>query len=108
MNIQTKAIYVLAAAVVAHPFITQALQPSTYSSKEEAIDACHERAARYEDKVLLYRPQPWQKEEKGRQYGCHQFSNHIGLGRADDSKTYQYSRDVRINQKQDIVARFYF
>lgn len=110
MNIQTKAIFVLAAAVVAHPFISKALKPSTYNSIEEAEAACWRSFQKFKDKKIdLVKTESWQEEERQHpQYGCHEASNHWALGRADASKNYTYRREVRRAQKWDIVARFYF
>ena len=50
MNSQTKAIYVLAAAVIAHPFITKAVDGwGKYPSKVEANRACSAAKAKLDD-----------------------------------------------------------
>ena len=99
MNTQTQAIYVLAAAVIAHPFITKTVNGwGTYRSDVEAAIAC--KAAKVKGAKV---------DVNGTYYSsrdCSFMHNHYVLFEREN-KRYLSHMDFR-NSKTKTLHRFYF
>ena len=91
MNSQTKAIYVLAAAVIAHPFITKAVDDwGKFPSKVEAQRACYAAKAKLDD--IHSKKKPYLRRD------CTLRENHFELN--------EENRSNRTNFK--VLRVFYF
>ena len=100
MNMQTKAIFILAFAMFAQPFISKILDNwGTYGSREEAKDACW-RWVRGGRRVLIAGERGWNVRN------CKFNKNHVA-GTTKPIREYPSKRAFHQASKK-VVKRFYF
>ena len=103
MNIQSKAVYFLAAAVIAQPFISKTLNGEwgKYASNLDALAACKTAAAKGKKVPIDYRGgKEWQSRE------CRLNINHYELIQRE-VRPYRSIPDWN-SAKTDVINRFYF
>ena len=102
MNIQTKAIYLLAAAVIAQPFVSKTLSGTwgKYPRRLDALAACEKAEAKGERVRSGYRDQTQQSRY------CFRRTDHFEL-RQREVRDYRSIPDWN-GAKYTIIKRFYF